>query len=208
MAPEEGHKINVDLARGHLDKHEPQSIRGNIRATDIPTTCGETGSAERWLHVEFDDPCGEYAIVVTSDVHKNSVPTHSKVAANCIMITAVQSLMGRFGLPNTLHSRRAAWRVENRNGVYEQFQFPPDWTALSHERILDMFNEALAAAHLGDARLRECDEMLALVLLSRGVPPAVGRGWLRPADVFLPEPVSAASLIEEHNFCVDEEFNF
>mmetsp|Transcript_14579 Transcript_14579/g.40073 ORF Transcript_14579/g.40073 Transcript_14579/m.40073 type:complete len:171 (-) Transcript_14579:268-780(-) len=159
-----------------------------------------------WFAVEFDDATGEYAISVLPRARSNSLPSRSRAAATCVLANAERALMGRFGLPRTLHMRRVAWTLENRNGTHEQFDLPPAWTEMSHDEALNAMEEALAAAHAEDAALRDCDVLLSLVFVARGLPATLGRGWLLPRSVPLPEPPKERPPLQ-WKLTFDEEFD-
>merc|ERR1712048_1074495 len=114
---------------------------------------------------------------------------------------------GRFGLPRTLHSRCVSWVVEDLNGVHEQFVLPPNWSALSHDEVLTVFKDALAAAHADDTALRDRDAALAMAFAARGIPASAGSGWLQPAPTLLPDPPTETSLDQQCQLRFDEEFD-
>merc|ERR1740130_2513738 len=73
-------------------------------------------SVHSWLAVEFNSLGGEYSLVATPTLREGALPARSSEAATSILVHAQRALMGRFGLPRMLHTRRISWKLEDQNG--------------------------------------------------------------------------------------------
>mmetsp|Transcript_75077 Transcript_75077/g.208779 ORF Transcript_75077/g.208779 Transcript_75077/m.208779 type:complete len:209 (+) Transcript_75077:48-674(+) len=168
---------------------------------------GRSGAASCWLFVEFNASTGEYAIQASPTAKAGALPVRSRAAASCVVVAAQRALLGRFGLPRTLHRERVAWRLEDRNGMHEQFLLPPDWNEPSHEEVVAALEDALVVAHAHDSSVRDSDDALALVFAACGLPTRVGNGWLKPACVWLPEPPTEKPSVDQFQLRFDGEFD-